>query len=58
MFEDGLLTLAGVQAGLGCALMREPLIAPYLESGELVKVLIYLLMTVATITSAYAQIQK
>lgn len=38
MFEDGLLTLAGVQAGLGCALMREPLIAPYLESGELVKI--------------------
>jgi DNA-binding transcriptional LysR family regulator len=32
------LTLAGVQAGLGCALMREPLIAPYLESGELVKI--------------------
>ena len=30
--------LAGVQAGLGCALMREPLIAPYLESGELVKI--------------------
>jgi hypothetical protein len=27
LFEDGLLTLAGVQAGLGCALMREPLIA-------------------------------
>ncbi|ENK7134776.1 LysR family transcriptional regulator [Enterobacter roggenkampii] len=38
MFEDGLLTLAGVQAGLGGALMREPLIAPYLESGELVKI--------------------
>lgn len=37
LFEDGLLTLAAVQAGLGCALMREPLIAPYLESGELVK---------------------
>ena len=37
MFEDGLLTLAAVQAGLGCALMREPLIAPYLESGELIK---------------------
>ncbi|MCS3430329.1 LysR substrate-binding domain-containing protein [Klebsiella sp. BIGb0407] len=37
MFEDGLLTLAAVQAGLGCALMREPLITPYLESGELVK---------------------
>ena len=37
MFEDGLLTLAAVQAGLGCALMREPLIAQYLESGELIK---------------------
>lgn len=37
MFEDGLLTLAAVQAGLGCALMREPLIASYLESGELIK---------------------
>ncbi|WP_312948773.1 LysR substrate-binding domain-containing protein [Superficieibacter sp.] len=37
LFEDGLLTLAAVQAGLGCALMREPLIASYLESGELVK---------------------
>lgn len=37
MFEDGLLTLAAVQAGLGCALMREPLITPYLNSGELVK---------------------
>jgi len=37
MFEDGLLTLAAVQAGLGCALMREPLITPYLESGELIK---------------------
>jgi len=38
LFEDGLLTLAGVQAGLGCALMREPLIARYLDSGELVKI--------------------
>ncbi|MGG5837631.1 LysR substrate-binding domain-containing protein [Huaxiibacter chinensis] len=38
LFEDGLLTLAGVQAGLGCALMREPLIASWLESGELVKI--------------------
>lgn len=37
MFEDGLLTLAAVQAGLGCALMREPLIRRYLDSGELVK---------------------
>lgn len=37
MFEDGLLALAAVRAGIGCALMREPMIAPYLESGELVK---------------------
>lgn len=38
MFEDGLLTLAAVRAGMGCALMREPMIAPYLTSGELVKI--------------------
>lgn len=38
MFEDGLLTLAAVRAGMGCALMREPMIAPYLASGELVKI--------------------
>ncbi len=38
MFEDGLLTLAAVQAGLGCALMREPMILPYLQTGELVKI--------------------
>lgn len=37
LFEDGLLTLAGLQAGLGCALMREPLIEKYLQTGELVK---------------------
>lgn len=37
IFEDGLLTLAAVRAGLGCALMREPMIAPFLASGELVK---------------------
>jgi len=37
LFEDGLLTLAAVQVGLGCALMREPIIAPYLERGELLK---------------------
>ncbi|MBS0849295.1 LysR substrate-binding domain-containing protein [Citrobacter sp. JGM124] len=38
LFEDGLLTLAGVQAGLGCALMREPLIKPYLDNGDVVKI--------------------
>jgi len=37
IFEDGLLTLAAVRAGMGCALMREPMIAPFLASGELVK---------------------
>jgi len=37
LFEDGLLTLAAVQAGMGCALMREPLIAPFMASGELIK---------------------
>jgi len=37
LFEDGLLTLAAVRAGLGCGLMREPMIASWLASGELVK---------------------
>ena len=37
LFEDGLLTLAATRAGLGCALMREPMISSYLKSGELVK---------------------
>lgn len=37
IFEDGLLTLAAVRAGLGCGLLREPMIAPFLASGELVK---------------------
>ncbi len=32
-----LADLAGYRP-LGCALMREPLIAPYLKSGELVKI--------------------
>ncbi len=38
LFEDGLLTLAAVQAGMGCALMREPMIRHFLEQGSLVKI--------------------
>lgn len=38
LFEDGLLTLAAVQAGMGCALMREPMISHLLEQGALVKI--------------------
>ncbi|WP_281661698.1 LysR substrate-binding domain-containing protein [Microvirgula aerodenitrificans] len=37
LFEDGLLTLAAARAGLGCALLREPLIRDELASGALVK---------------------
>ena len=38
LFEDGLLTLAAVQAGMGCALMREPMISHLLEQGSLIKI--------------------
>jgi LysR family glycine cleavage system transcriptional activator len=37
LFEDGQLTLNAAQAGLGAALLREPLIGRELASGELVK---------------------
>ncbi|RFU49846.1 LysR substrate-binding domain-containing protein [Paraburkholderia sp. DHOC27] len=37
LFEDGQLTLAATRASLGAALLRAPLIARELESGELVK---------------------
>ncbi|MFY1662831.1 LysR substrate-binding domain-containing protein [Pseudomonas sp. Pseu.R1] len=37
LFEDGQLALTATLTGLGCALLREPLVAPYLASGELVK---------------------
>ncbi len=37
LFEDGQLTLSATKAGLGAALLRAPLIARELESGELVK---------------------
>ncbi len=37
MFEDGQLTLNATQAGLGVALLREPLIARELASGSLVR---------------------
>jgi LysR family transcriptional regulator, glycine cleavage system transcriptional activator len=37
LFEDGQLTLSATKADLGAALLRAPLIARELESGELVK---------------------
>jgi LysR family transcriptional regulator, glycine cleavage system transcriptional activator len=37
LFEDGQLTLSATKASLGAALLRAPLIARELESGELVK---------------------
>jgi len=37
LFEDGQLALTATLTGLGCSLLREPLVAPYLASGELVK---------------------
>lgn len=37
LFEDGQLTYAAALEGLGCALLREPLITDARDSGELVK---------------------
>jgi len=37
LFEDGQLALTATLTGLGCALLRAPLVAPYVASGELVK---------------------
>jgi len=37
LLEDGQLTLSATLAGLGCALMREPLVARELRDGALVK---------------------
>ncbi|SOE51470.1 Glycine cleavage system transcriptional activator [Orrella dioscoreae] len=37
MFEDGQLTLCAALAGLGCALLRPPLIQRELDSGQLVQ---------------------
>jgi len=37
LFEDGLLTMAAVRAGLGCALLRESVVWNDLQSGALVK---------------------
>ena len=37
LFEDGQLTLNAAQAGLGIALLREPLIEKELQSGQLVR---------------------
>ncbi len=37
LFEDGQLALTAALNGLGCALLREPLIAPLRDRGELIK---------------------
>lgn len=37
LFEDGQLAMTAAVNGLGCALLREPLIAPLRDRGELVK---------------------
>lgn len=37
LFEDGQLALTAALTGLGCALLRAPLVAPYVAGGELVK---------------------
>lgn len=37
LLEDGQLALTATLTGLGCALLRAPLVAPYVRSGELVK---------------------
>jgi len=41
LFEDGQLTLAAALRGLGCALLREPLISAARDSGELIKLFDY-----------------
>jgi DNA-binding transcriptional LysR family regulator len=37
LFEDGQLAMTAALNGLGCALLREPLVAPLRDRGELVK---------------------
>jgi LysR family glycine cleavage system transcriptional activator len=37
LLEDGQLALTATLTGLGCALLRAPLVAPYVRSGELLK---------------------
>ncbi|AIC20702.1 MULTISPECIES: LysR substrate-binding domain-containing protein [Pseudomonas] len=37
LLEDGQLALTATLTGLGCSLLREPLVAPHVASGELVK---------------------
>ncbi|KAF1011045.1 MAG: Glycine cleavage system transcriptional activator [Pseudomonas fluorescens] len=37
LLEDGQLALSATLTGLGCSLLREPLVAPLIASGELVK---------------------
>lgn len=43
LFEDGQLALTAALNGLGCALLREPLIAPLRDRGELIKLFEYAL---------------
>ncbi|WP_277594491.1 hypothetical protein [Pseudomonas chlororaphis] len=35
LLEDGQLALTATLTGLGCSLLREPLVAPHVASGEL-----------------------
>jgi len=37
LLEDGQLALTATLTGLGCSLLREPLVAPHVANGELVK---------------------
>ncbi|WP_324745778.1 LysR substrate-binding domain-containing protein [Pseudomonas veronii] len=37
LLEDGQLALTATLTGLGCSLLREPLVAPHIANGELVK---------------------
>ena len=37
LLEDGQLALTATLTGLGCSLLREPLVASHVASGELVK---------------------
>ena len=43
LFEDGQLALTAALNGLGCTLLREPLVAPLRDRGELVKLFDYAL---------------
>lgn len=54
LFEDGQLALTAALNGLGCALLREPLITPLRDRGELLKLFDQPSTTVAPITCAAA----